>query len=131
MAASRAIVDQLKLQKLENVNKVSFHRGETEFAIQGDLEIYFNPATKTYVFFGEPRASNFALQAQQMLQMLQSSRDKLGVTDTAAPTADLGAEFTEEDISTVMGQGNVSRDKAVELLQKHGDVVNAVIASQE
>jgi len=49
---------KLGAKALEGVNKISFYRGEMEFCINSP-EVYFNEATQTYYFVGEPRQVDY------------------------------------------------------------------------
>lgn len=132
--SQRKVLQGLGMTPVEGVTRAVLYRGDMEFVFDSGYEVYYNPLTKTYVILGEPRATNFALQAQQLMAMMQQQQ-ALREAQAQAPAgagepAPGQGGFSEVDVSTVMEQGGVDREKALALLKQHGDVVKAVLECQ-
>ncbi len=123
------LIEKLKLVKVEGVDKVMFIRGKHEFTINEGLQVYYNPKTKTYVIGGEPRSSGMADNLKQYMQMMYKQMAQSGNMSGETETNQEPEGFSEEDVTAVMEQGNVSRDEAIRLLRETGDVGNAVLAA--
>lgn len=123
------LIEKLKLVKVEGVDKVMFIRGKHEFTINEGLQVYYNPKTKTYVIGGEPRSSGMADNLKQYMQMMYKQMAQSGNMSGEAETNQEPEGFSEEDVTAVMEQGNVSRDEAIRLLRETGDVGNAALAA--
>lgn len=124
-----ALVNKLKLVKVEGVDKVVLIRGKHEFIINNGLQIYYNPKTKTYIIGGEPHANDMASNLKQYMKMMSMNMDQSANASKGENTSAEPEGFSEEDVTAVMEQGNVSRDEAVRLLRETGDVGNAVLAA--
>ena len=122
------LIEKLKLVKVEGVDKVMFIRGKHEFTINEGLQVYYNPKTKTYVIGGEPRSNGMADNLKQYMQMMYKQMAQSGNMSGETETNQEPEGFSEEDVTAVMEQGNVSRDEANRLLRETGDVGNAVLA---
>lgn len=123
------LIEKLKLVKVEGVDKVMFIRGKHEFTINEGLQVYYNPKTKTYVIGGEPRSSGMADNLKQYMQMMYKQMAQSGNMSGETETNQEPEGFSEEDVTAVMEQGNVSRDEAIRLLRETGDVGNAALAA--
>ena len=131
---------KLGCKKLDKVNKVSFFKGAQEFTILSPI-VYYNELTNTYFFIGEPRYIDYAMQAQQLLNMINQysknmahdhEHDHEHEHEHDEHKVEEGhTEHSPEDIKTVMEQGNVDEKTAIELLDKHHDAINAVLACQQ
>ncbi|WP_045168374.1 nascent polypeptide-associated complex subunit alpha, partial [Prevotella intermedia] len=111
--------------------------------IQGLTDVFKNPASDTYIVFGEAKIEDMNQQAQ----MAAAEKFK---EPTVNPAADNAAHTTvpaaiqedeeedeeevdetgleEKDIELVVSQANVSRAKAVRALKKNNnDIVNAIM----
>lgn len=122
----QALVSKLKLERVENVSKVTFLRGRDEFVISQDVEVYLNKKTGSYIFYGTPQAANMSADIERIIKMMQADNPGVGGAEGDAPMED---GFTEEDITAVIEQGGVDRDKAIQLLRENGDIGSAVIAA--
>ena len=122
----QALVSKLKLERVENVSKVTFLRGRDEFVISQDVEVYLNKKTGPYIFYGTPQAANMSADIERIIKMMQADNPGVGGAEGDAPMED---GFTEEDITAVIEQGGVDRDKAIQLLRENGDIGSAVIAA--
>lgn len=122
-------MDKLKLVKVENVDKVVLIRGKHEFTIKEDLQIYYNPKTKTYIIGGEPHGNDMANHLRQYMEMMYKDMKQSGNIPGEEGANPEPEGFSEEDIMAVMEQGNVSKDEAIRLLRETGDVGNAVLAA--
>ncbi|TNJ30469.1 NAC domain-containing protein [Giardia muris] len=122
----QALITKLKLEKVENVSKVTFLRGRDEFVISQDVEVYFNKKTGSYIFYGVPQAANMSADIERIIKMMQIDNPGAGGAEGDAP---MDEGFTEEDITSVVEQGGIDRDKAIQLLREHGDIGSAVIAA--
>ncbi|CAL6077977.1 NAC_domain-containing protein [Hexamita inflata] len=128
---------KLGAKRVDTATKVSFYRGDLEFQIQ-QPKVFYNEATQTYYVIGEPRHQDYNEQAQQLMSFFQNNMknqpmpahqhgEGCGCGDHEGENAEA---YTEDDIKTVMEQGNVDEAKAKALLEEHKDVVNAVLACQ-
>ncbi len=107
-------------------------------------DVYKNPASDTYIVFGEAKIEDLSQQAQM------EAAKKFNAAEPAQPT-EMGASTTtsapqpaipeddedeevdeegveEKDIELVISQANVSRSKAVKALKNNSnDIVNAIM----
>merc|ERR1719305_559009 len=96
-----------------------------------------NPASDTYIVFGEAKIEDLSQQAQidaakkfNAAEAPQPSEmGGTGTTGAAAPQPAIPEEGVEDkDIELVMSQANVSRSKAVKALKNNSnDIVNAIM----
>ena len=140
---------KLGLKPITGIHRITFVRGKTIFAIS-EPEVYKNPASDSYIVFGEARVEDPGFQAQmaaaqRMVQQAAAqsaqnqavsgetaSAQSADYTETAAAAEDDDEEsaegLNESDIKIVMDQANVSRGKAIIALREHdNDVVNTIM----
>ena len=107
-------------------------------------DVYKNPASDTYIIFGEAKIEDLSQQAQmEAAQKFKAAEapqpTDLGATGTTGAPAPIPEEDDEDeevdesgvedkDIELVMSQANVSRSKAVKALKNNAnDIVNAIM----
>ena len=103
-------------------------------------DVYKNPASDTYIVFGEAKIEDLSQQAQMEAASKFNKVDVPQAGDAAAagPTPIMEEEeddeevdaggVEEKDIELVMSQANVTRGKAVKALKNNAnDIVNAIM----
>merc|ERR1712106_56660 len=102
-------------------------------------DVYKNPASDTYIVFGEAKIEDLTQQAQmEAAQKFKAAEvpqpTEMGASGTTGPAAipeedeDDEAGVEDKDIDLVMSQANVSRTKAVKALKNNAnDIVNAIM----
>jgi len=140
---ARKIMSKLGLKQVAGVSRVTIRKSKNILFVIQKPDVYKNPASDTYIVFGEAKIEDLS----QAAQMEAASKFKAaevpqpqdmgasGTTTTAAiPEEDEDddevdeAGVEEKDIDLVMSQANVSRSKAVKALKNNGnDIVNAIM----
>jgi len=138
---ARKIMSKLGLKQVVGVGRVTIRKSKNILFVINKPDVYKNPASDTYIVFGEAKIEDLSQQAQ----MAAAERFKAPEVSAAAlgvPAADgdadgaAQAESDEEgedgveakDIELVMSQANVSRAKAVKALRNNSnDIVNAIM----
>ena len=103
-------------------------------------DVYKNPASDTYIAFGEAKIEDLSQQAQMAAAEKFNKVDVPQAADAAAagPAPIIEEDEDDEDVDTsgvedkdielVMSQANVSRGKAVKALKNNAnDIVNAIM----
>lgn len=118
---------KLGLKPVEGITRVSFKVGNGIFAI-AEPEVLKAPTSDTYIVFGEAKTDDM------MQRLQQAAAQGLGAAPAAAAAdeEDDGEEVSadgldEDDITSVMEQASVSRNKAIKALNKHTTVVDAIL----
>merc|ERR1712014_53252 len=132
----------------EGVSKNKQSRGEKKARkIMSKLslkpDVYKNPASDTYIVFGEAKIEDLSQQAQmEAAQKFKAAEapqpTEMGAGGTTGPAAipeeeedgeEVDASGVEEkDVELVMSQANVSKAKAVKALKNNAnDIVNAIM----
>ena len=145
---ARKIMSKLGLKPVTGVSRVTIRKSKNILFVISKPDVYKNPASDTYIVFGEAKIEDLSQQAQM------EAAQKFKAAENPAPT-DLGAQGTtgagaaggpvpipeeddeeevdetgveEKDIELVMSQANVSRAKAVKALKNNtNDIVNAIM----
>merc|ERR1739838_1180513 len=123
------------------VSRVTIRKSKNILFVINKPDVYKNPASDTYIVFGEAKIEDLSQQAQidaakkfNAAEAPQPSEmGGTGTTGAAAPQPAIPEDDDEEvvedkDIELVMSQANVSRSKAVKALKNNSnDIVNAIM----
>ncbi len=132
--------------QVAGVSRVTIRKSKNILFVINKPDVYKNPASDTYIVFGEAKIEDLSQQAQM------EAAKKFNAAEPAQPT-EMGASTTtsasqpaipeddededeevdeegveEKDIELVISQANVSRSKAVKALKNNSnDIVNAIM----
>merc|ERR1712013_872856 len=136
---ARKIMSKLGLKQVAGVSRVTIRKSKNILFVINKPDVYKNPASDTYIVFGEAKIEDLSQQAQ----MEAANRFKAAeMPSSAAETASVPAAIAEEeegeevdatgveekDVELVMSQANVSKAKAVKALKNNAnDIVNAIM----
>ena len=147
---ARKIMSKLGLKQVAGVSRVTIRKSKNILFVINKPDVYKNPASDTYIVFGEAKIEDLSQQAQidaaKKFNAAEAPQpSEMGATGTtgaavpggqpAIPEEDDDEEVDEEgvedkDIELVMSQANVSRSKAVKALKNNSnDIVNAIMVS--
>merc|ERR1711935_852865 len=144
---ARKIMSKLGLKKVDGVSRVTIRKSKNILFVINKPDVYKNPASDTYIVFGEAKIEDLSQQAQidaaKKFNAAEAPQpSEMGAQGTtgaapggqpAIPEDDEDEEVDEDgveanDIDMVMSQANVSRSKAVKALKNNSnDVVNAIM----
>merc|ERR1712020_347583 len=143
---ARKIMSKLGLKQVTGVSRVTIRKSKNILFVINKPDVYKNPASDTYIVFGEAKIEDLSQQAQidaakkfNAAEAPQPSEmGATGTTGAAAPQPAIPEEDDDEevdesgvedkDIELVMSQANVSRSKAVKALKNNSnDIVNAIM----
>merc|ERR1712203_1096330 len=143
---ARKIMSKLGLKQVAGVSRVTIRKSKNILFVINKPDVYKNPASDTYIVFGEAKIEDLSQQAQidaakkfNAAEAPQPSEmGATGTTGAAAPQPAIPEEDDDEevdesgvedkDIELVMSQANVSRSKAVKALKNNSnDIVNAIM----
>merc|ERR1711944_248570 len=142
---ARKIMSKLGLKQVAGVSRVTIRKSKNILFVINKPDVYKNPASDTYIVFGEAKIEDLSQQAQmEAAQKFKAAEapvpNEMGATGTTAaapqpaiPEDDEDEEVDEsgvedKDIELVMSQANVSRSKAVKALKNNSnDIVNAIM----
>merc|ERR1712165_622061 len=144
---ARKIMSKLGLKQVAGVSRVTIRKSKNILFVINKPDVYKNPASDTYIVFGEAKIEDLSQQAQidaakkfnAAEAPVPSEMGAQGTTGAvpggqpAIPEDDEDEEVDEDgveanDIDLVMSQANVSRSKAVKALKNNSnDVVNAIM----
>merc|ERR1712177_97707 len=141
---ARKIVSKLGLKQVAGVSRVTIRKSKNILFVINKPDVYKNPASDTYIVFGEAKIEDLSQQAQMEAAQKFKAADvpaptEMGAGGTTGPAAipeeeeedgdavdEAGVE--DKDIELVMSQANVSRTKAVKALKNNAnDIVNAIM----
>jgi len=140
---ARKIMSKLGLKQITGVNRVTIRKSKNILFVITKPDVYKNPASDTYIVFGEAKIEDLSQQAQ-LAAAEKFKQPEMSMADMAAglAAANQAAAIPEEedeeevdsagvedkDIELVMSQANVSRAKAIKALKKtDNDIVNAIM----
>merc|ERR1712129_509428 len=140
---ARKIMSKLGLKKVTGVSRVTIRKSKNILFVINKPDVYKNPASDTYIVFGEAKIEDLTQQAQmEAAQKFKAAEvpqpTEMGASGTTGPAAipeededdgevDEGG-VEDKDIDLVMSQANVSRSKAVKALKNNAnDIVNAIM----
>lgn len=143
---ARKLMSKLGLKQVAGVTRVAIRKSKTILFVIAKPDVYKNPASDTYIIFGEAKIEDLSQQAQM------EAAQKFKAAEAAAAPTEIGGQGTtgasaeaipeeeddgeevdeagveEKDIELVMSQANVSRAKAVKALKNNtNDIVNAIM----
>jgi len=141
---ARKIMSKLGLKQVAGVSRVTIRKSKNILFVINKPDVYKNPASDTYIVFGEAKIEDLTQQAQmEAAQKFKAAEvpqpTEMGASGTTGPAAiaeeededdgDVDASGVEDkDIELVMSQANVSRSKAVKALKNNAnDIVNAIM----
>jgi len=140
---ARKIMSKLGLKQVTGVSRVTIRKSKNILFVINKPDVYKNPASDTYIVFGEAKIEDLSQQAQmEAAQKFKAAEaaapSEMGGTGTTGHAAipeedDEDGEVDEsgveaKDIELVMSQANVSRSKAVKALKNNAnDIVNAIM----
>merc|ERR1712223_626418 len=143
---ARKIMSKLGLKQVAGVSRVTIRKSKNILFVIAKPDVYKNPASDTYIVFGEAKIEDLSQNAQ-----MEAASKFTAAADPPQPT-DLGGQGTvssppaaipeddeddeevdatgveAKDIELVMSQANVSRSKAIKALKNNtNDIVNAIM----
>merc|ERR1712136_376614 len=140
---ARKSMSKLGLKQVVGVSRVTIRKSRNILFVINKPDVYKNPASDTYIVFGEAKIEDLTQQAQmEAAQKFKAAEvpqpTEMGASGTTGPAAipeedeDDGevdeAGVEDKDIDLVMSQANVSRTKAVKALKNNAnDIVNAIM----
>merc|ERR1719362_2372852 len=135
---ARKIMSKLGLKQIAGVSRVTIRKSKNILFVIQKPDVYKNPASDTYIVFGEAKIEDLSQQAQMEAASKFNKVDVPQAADAAAagpaPIIEEDddevdtAGVEEKDIELVMSQANVSRGKAVKALKNNqNDIVNAIM----
>merc|ERR1712002_119434 len=140
---ARKIMSKLGLKQVTGVSRVTIRKSKNILFVINKPDVYKNPASDTYIVFGEAKIEDLSQQAQmEAAQKFKAAEvpqpSEMGASGTTGPAPIPEEEDEDEavdeggvedkDIELVMSQANVSRGKAVKALKNNAnDIVNAIM----
>merc|ERR1712241_1454390 len=137
---ARKIMGKLGLKQVAGVTRVTIRKSKNILFVINKPDVYKNPASDTYIVFGEAKIEDLSQQAQmeaanrfKAAEMPSSTAEAASVPAAIAEEEEEGEEVDasgveEKDVELVMSQANVSKAKAVKALKNNAnDIVNAIM----
>merc|ERR1712014_372554 len=137
---ARKIMSKLGLKQVSGVSRVTIRKSKNILFVIQNHDVYKNPASDTYIVFGEAKIEDLSQQAQMEAAQKFKNAEIPQVSDAvAAGPAPIieededdeevdAAGVEDKDVDLVMSQANVSRSKAVKALKNNSnDIVNAIM----
>jgi len=140
---ARKVLLKLGLKQVSGVNRVTIRKSKNILFVINNPDVYKNPATDSYVVFGEAKIEDLSQQAQMAAaNRMQKRKQEMEIKAPSIKVDPLREEPEEEDvgeiegsdkvddkdIELVMQQANVSRQRATKaLLNCKNDIVNAIM----
>merc|ERR1712025_825300 len=137
---ARKIMSKLGLKQVTGVSRVTIRKSKNILFVINKPDVYKNPASDTYIVFGEAKIEDLSQQAQmeaanrfKAAEMPSSTAEAASVPAAIAEEEEEGEEVDasgveEKDVELVMSQANVSKAKAVKALKNNAnDIVNAIM----
>ena len=147
---ARRVMQKLGLKQITDVGRVTIRKSKNILFVINKPDVYKNPATDTYIVFGEAKIEDLSQKAQmaaaeKFTKPQEGALASSGLNEAALGTSLAGAAkntiqeesddeeadatgLEEKDIELVMTQANVSRNKAVKALKNSdNDIVNAIM----
>merc|ERR1712107_963047 len=116
---ARKIMSKLGLKQITGVSRVTIRKSKNILFVIQKPDVYKNPASDTYIVFGEAKIEDLSQQAQMAAAEKFNKVDVPQAADAAA--AGPAPIVEEDDIELVMSQANVSRGKAVKALKNNAN----------
>eukprot|EP00092_Neocalanus_flemingeri_P013203 GFUD01014230.1.p1 GENE.GFUD01014230.1~~GFUD01014230.1.p1 ORF type:complete len:217 (-),score=96.09 GFUD01014230.1:147-797(-) len=137
---ARKIMSKLGLKPVTGVSRVTIRKSKNILFVIQKPDVYKNPASDTYIVFGEAKIEDLSQQAQmEAAQKFKNAEVPQAAEAAAAGPAPIieededdedvdAAGVEEKDVELVMSQANVTRGKAVKALKNNAnDIVNAIM----
>ncbi|XP_063976493.1 nascent polypeptide-associated complex subunit alpha [Diachasmimorpha longicaudata] len=137
---ARKLMSKLGLKLVQGVNRVTIRKSKNILFVINKPDVLKNPASDTYIIFGEAKIEDLSQQAQVAAAEkfkeppTLSTAEAGGSTTIVAPIQEESEEeidetgVEEKDVDLVMTQANVSRGKAIKALKNNqNDIVNAIM----
>jgi len=137
---ARKIMSKLGLKQVSGVSRVTIRKSKNILFVIQNPDVYKNPASDTYIVFGEAKIEDLSQQAQMEAAQKFKNAEVPQVSDAAAagPAPIIeededdeevdAAGVEDKDVDLVMSQANVSRGKAIKALKNNAnDIVNAIM----
>merc|ERR1711956_190158 len=137
---ARKAMSKLGLKQVQGVSRVTIRKSKNILFVISRPDVYKNPASDTYIVFGEAKIEDLSQQAQmEAAQKFMNAEVPQAAEAAAAGPAPIieededdedvdAAGVEEKDVDLVMSQANVSRGKAVKALKNNAnDIVNAIM----
>ena len=127
------------------MSRVTIRKSKNILFVIQKPDVYKNPASDTYIVFGEAKIEDLSQQAQmEAAQKFKNAEVPQAAEAAAAGPAPIieededdedvddedvdAAGVEEKDVDLVMSQANVTRGKAVKALKNNAnDIVNAIM----
>merc|ERR1712212_1259160 len=123
---ARKIMSKLGLKQVAGVSRVTIRKSKNILFVINKPDVYKNPASDTYIVFGEAKIEDLSQQAQmeaanrfKAAEMPSSTAEAASVPAAIAEEEEDGVE--EKDVELVMSQANVSKAKAVKALKNNAN----------
>lgn len=142
---ARKIISKLGLKQIHGVNRVTIRKSKNILFVINNPDVFKNPASDTYIVFGEAKIEDLSQQAQvaaaekfKSADMMPSVLDKDGASRpmVSQPIQEEEEEdgeidykgVEEKDVDLVCAQAQVTKRRAIEaLLRNNNDIVNAIM----
>lgn len=137
---ARKLMSKLGLKPVQGVSRVTIRKSKNILFVINKPDVLKNPASDTYIIFGEAKIEDLSQQAQVAAAEkfkeppVITAAEAGGSTTVVAPIQEESEEEVDEtgvedkDIDLVMCQANVSRGKAIKALKNNqNDIVNAIM----
>merc|ERR1711899_212824 len=126
---ARKIMGKLGLKQVAGVSRVTIRKSKNILFVINKPDVYKNPASDTYIVFGEAKIEDLSQQAQmEAAQKFKAAEapqpTEMGAGGTTGPAAIPEEEedgVEEKDVELVMSQANVSKAKAVKALKNNAN----------
>merc|ERR1711874_863165 len=137
---ARKIMSKLGLKQVVGVSRVTIRKSKNILFVINKPDVYKNPASDTYIVFGEAKIEDLSQQAHmaavEKFKAPELNPAEAGAHGTTVPAPIQeeseeevdDADVEEKDIDLVVSQANVSRAKAIKALKNNkNDIVNAIM----
>lgn len=138
---ARKIMSKLGLKPIQGVSRVTIRKSKNILFVINKPDVFKNPASDTYIIFGEAKIEDMSQQAQVAAAEkfkapeVSPAAEAGGSTTVVAPIQEESEEedidetgIEDKDVELVMSQANVSRGKAIKALRNNkNDIVNAIM----
>jgi nascent polypeptide-associated complex subunit alpha len=127
----RKTLSKAGLVAVPDITRVTLKRGKNAVFAISNPEVFKAPAANTFVIYGEAQTEDFANQLRQQAGAFNAVPSAVDATaeepeDETEQNAD---GLAEDEIESVMTQGNCSRNRAIKALrEKGGDVIEAILS---
>lgn len=135
---ARKIMSKLGLKPVQGVSRVTIRKSKHILFVINKPDVYKNPASDTYIVFGEAKIEDLSQQAQVAAAEKFKAPQPSTTGDSSTAVAPIQEESEEEDmddagieekdIELVISQADVSRGRAIKALKNNqNDIVNAIM----